>query len=224
MRPALSFSFLPGIAYSRGLELMEEAARMLSGGHAASLLMFEHTPSITLGVRTAASSVLLADDELARRGITCYRTDRGGDATWHGPGQLTGYPVVDLKTLGLTVPAYVGALETAIMEWLEERGAQAVRIKGRPGVWMNGREKIASIGVRVSNGVATHGFALNLCGPMPGSDAIVPCGLRGVRLVTLESARGPVVKPAEAAPGVAARLASALGMELSVQVRKDPET
>lgn len=174
--------------------------------------MFEHPPTITMGVRAKPSSVLITKDELATRGLALVKSDRGGDATWHGPGQLVGYPVVNLRELGLTIPEYVSALEEGIKSWLLGFGLDCLTQAGRPGVWAPGGGKIASIGVRVVRGIAAHGFALNLSGALPGSEAIVPCGLPGVRLTTLEAETGDVLEAREAAPAVARGVGAALGM------------
>ena len=192
---------------------MTAAARALRAGEGGpQLLMFEHPPTITTGVRARAASFLRTPGELARRGIVVCRADRGGDATWHGPGQIVGYPVVDLRALGLGVPAYVGALERSLIAWLASRGARGHVRHGFPGVWTAAGRKLASIGVRVARGIATHGFALNLRGGLEGADAIVPCGLRGVTLTTLEAETGAGASPAGAAPEIAAAVAAALGM------------
>jgi lipoate-protein ligase B len=191
---------------------MDAAARDLaSGRRGPRILLFEHPPVITLGIRARAASVLISPDELARRGILIYRVGRGGDATWHGPGQLVGYPVVDLRALCLSVPAFVLALETALVRWLQAAGLAGEIRKGLPGVW-TGDRKVASVGVRVSRGMTAHGFALNLRGPMEGHEAIVPCGLAGVRLTTVEAETGRDIAPSDAARGVAAAVGEALGM------------
>ena len=141
-----------------------------------------------------------------------FKADRGGDATWHGPGQIVGYPVVDLRALRLTVPAYVMALERGLIGWLARHGARCMILRGRPGVWAPGSRKIASVGVRVARGVTTHGFALNLTGDLPGADAIIPCGIPGAAYTTLACEAGASPDPAAAAPGIAAAIARALGM------------
>jgi lipoate-protein ligase B len=213
-------SFCGLVPYLEGVELMNEAARALAAGRGGPrLLMFEHFPVVTLGVRGRASSFLIPPSELATRGIDLRRADRGGDATWHGPGQLVGYPVVDLRALRLSVPAFVLALEEALTRWLGDRGAACLVKKGSPGVWAPDGGKVVSIGVRVARGIATHGFALNLEGPLPGSEAIVPCGMSGVRLTTLQALTGRRVSPRGAAPGVAAAVAEGLGLACRYRAR-----
>jgi lipoate-protein ligase B len=195
---------------------MDAAARALAAGEAGPrLLLLEHPPTITTGVRSSPASFLRSPGELARSGVAVCAADRGGDATWHGPGQLVGYPVVDLRALSLPVPGYVDALERGLVAWLAGRGARCGARPGLPGVWTAGGRKIASIGVRVARGIATHGFALNLRGDLFGADAIVPCGLAGVALTTLEAETGDGPAPSDAARGVAAAIATALRMELA---------
>ena len=212
----LTATFYGTVPYPDGIVLMDEAARTLREGRAGPrLLMFEHPPTITTGVRTRAASFLRTPAELARKGIAVCTADRGGDATWHGPGQIVGYPVVDLRALALTVPAYVALLERGLIRWLNARGARCATRRGYPGVWTADGGKVASIGVRIARGIATHGFALNLRGDLPGADAIVPCGLKGVALTTLEAVTGIGADPAEVAPQIAAAVAAALTMGLS---------
>ena len=111
-RGTLTTTYFGTVPYADGVTRMDAAARALAaGGAGPRLLMFEHPPTITRGIRTRTASFLRTPGELARRGIAVCRADRGGDATWHGPGQIVGYPVVDLRALSLTVPAYVAALE-----------------------------------------------------------------------------------------------------------------
>lgn len=176
------------------------------------MLLFEHHPVITLGVRGRRSSILIGPSELARRGIEIRRADRGGDATWHGPGQIVGYPVVDLRRLGLSIPGFVLAVEEALVDWLDRHGARCVVRPGAPGVWTSGGSKMASVGVRVARGITTHGFALNLEGPLPGADAVAPCGMKDVRLTTLQEIAGRTMTPREAARGIADAVAVRLNM------------
>ncbi|MBI5525558.1 MAG: lipoyl(octanoyl) transferase LipB [Deltaproteobacteria bacterium] len=209
----LDAAFFGRVPYPRGVALMNAAAQALAAGKAGPrLLMFEHPPIVTLGVRGRGSSFLIPPSELATRGVDLWRADRGGDATWHGPGQLVGYPVVDLRVLHFAVPIFVLAVEEALIRWLGDRGAECIVKKGFPGVWTPDGGKIASIGVRVARGITTHGFALNLEGPLPGSETIAPCGMRGGRLTTLERLTGGRVPPREAAPGVAAAVAAGFGL------------
>jgi lipoyl(octanoyl) transferase len=173
--------------------------------------MFEHPPTVTLGIRSRPSSVLLTPGELARRGVTLHRADRGGDAAWHGPGQLVGYPIVRPAALGFSVPGYVRAVEEALKRWVSGLGGEARIDPGRPGLWDGGGSKVASVGVRLRGGVSAHGFALNLHGPLPGCEAVVPCGLPGISYTTVQALTGRVVTPGDAALGVAVEVGKVLG-------------
>ena len=144
------------------------------------LLMVEHAPVVTLG-RNARRENVLADEELlARAGIELHQTDRGGDVTFHGPGQITGYPIFDLREWKRDVVAYVRALEEVLIRGLSEFDIRGVRETGATGVWVStpgGMAKIAAIGVHVSRWVASHGFALNVDTDLTYFRYIVPCGL-----------------------------------------------
>jgi lipoyl(octanoyl) transferase len=149
-----------------------------------TLLLVEHPPVITLGRRGSPSDIFLAPEQLARRGVEVHRTTRGGLVTYHGPGQLVGYPVVHLRQRGLRVPDYVHALETASISALAELGVTAFTDPDHVGVWTT-RGKIAAIGIAQRHGVTLHGFAVNLQPDLSHFALINPCGIgeRGVTSV-----------------------------------------
>jgi lipoyl(octanoyl) transferase len=151
---------------------------------------------------------------LSARGIELLRADRGGDVTYHGPGQLVAYPILDLRGRGLRVGDYVRALEAAIITTAEAFGVSARRVEGRPGVWVDESTKLASIGVRVSSGISRHGLALNVKTNLEDFEAIVPCGLKGTTMTSLarELTSPPTVE--ETAEVLAAALAEGLGFAL----------
>jgi lipoyl(octanoyl) transferase len=165
------------IGYGNALELQAELVdRRKQGLIPDQLLLLEHAHVITLG-RNGHQENILADSEiLARAGIAFYPTDRGGDVTYHGPGQLVGYPVLDLREWKRDVGAYVRGVEEAIIETLADYGLEAGRIPKLTGVWVDGR-KIAAIGVHISRWVTSHGFALNVTTDLSYFHYIVPCGL-----------------------------------------------
>jgi lipoyl(octanoyl) transferase len=142
-----------------------------------TLLLLEHPPVITLGRRGSLSDVYLSETELRARGIDVEKTTRGGLVTYHGPGQLVGYPIVHLRRLGLTVPCYVRALELAIISALHDIGIEAHLDQEHIGVWARGRGKIAAIGVAQRHGVTLHGFAVNLQPDLAHFALINPCGI-----------------------------------------------
>lgn len=150
----------------------------------ARLLLLEHPPTYTFGVRGKQEHLLLDDGALSRLGASVYRTDRGGDVTFHGPGQLVGYPVLDLHHWNEGPVWYVCSLEAALIDTLASFGIEGRREEGRPGVWA-GDAKIAAIGVRVSRGVTGHGFALNVDPDLDYFSHIVPCGLPDVSVTSM---------------------------------------
>jgi len=172
------------------------AAQRLAGQrHDDLLLLVEHEPVVTLGRTTAATSLPLSSDELARRGIEVFNVERGGDVTWHGPGQLVGYPILDLRAQREDLHWYLRTLEDVLIDSLEALGIPADRNPGRTGVWTAGR-KIASIGVHVKRWVTYHGFALNVTNALEGFELIVPCGLHGVVMTSVQVERGGSDDPA----------------------------
>ena len=140
------------------------------------LLIVEHPHVITLGRNGHAENLLASEEILRRAGIAFHPTDRGGDITYHGPGQIVGYPILDLREWKRDVVAYVRALEQVIMDALAEFAIDAGRVGGCTGVWVDGK-KIAAIGVHISRWVTSHGFALNHATDLSYFQYIVPCGL-----------------------------------------------
>jgi len=166
-----------------------------AGKRPSTLLLVEHEPVITLGRRADESNLYLSEEELTRRGIDLFRIERGGDVTYHGPGQLMGYPLLNLRVLGLSVIGYVRALEESLIALLAGLDIPCERIPGMTGVWHRG-EKMAAIGIAVRGGVSYHGFALNVSTDLSCFDLINPCGLS--RPVTsIEKVKGTSPPPVE---------------------------
>jgi lipoyl(octanoyl) transferase len=165
-----------------------EAAR-LAGDLPDVLLLLEHPSVYTKGRRTDPGELAMGEDWYRMQGIEVCETDRGGRVTYHGPGQLVGYPIVSLKPYGDNVHEYVRGLERLMIESLASYGVEAEVIDGLTGVWVGGRppegRKIGSIGVHVSRGVTTHGFAINVNNDLQPFEWIVPCGIEGVRMTSL---------------------------------------
>jgi lipoyl(octanoyl) transferase len=165
------------LGYDEALRVQKDAVEKRKQGLIPDqLLMVEHPHVITLG-RNGHLENLLANEEVLRRaGIAFHHTDRGGDITYHGPGQIVGYPIFDLREWKRDVVAYVRALEQAIMDALAEFEIEAARLAGCTGVWVNGK-KVAAIGVHISRWVTSHGFALNHTTDLSYFQYIVPCGI-----------------------------------------------
>jgi len=165
------------IGYGAALELQQQLVdRRKQGLIPDQLLLLEHAHVITMGRNGHAENILADDNILSRAGIAFYPTDRGGDVTYHGPGQLVGYPILDLREWKRDVGAYVRGVEQAIIETLADYGIEAGRIPKLTGVWVGDR-KIAAIGVHISRWVTSHGFALNVATDLSYFHYIVPCGL-----------------------------------------------
>jgi lipoyl(octanoyl) transferase len=180
-----------------GLVPYEEAGRLQKRIEAArqadeipdALLLLEHNPVYTKGRRTQPGELAMGEDWYRMQGIEVCETDRGGAVTYHGPGQLVGYPIVSLKPYGDNVHEYVRRLERLMIGSLGAYGIEAEVIDGLTGVWVGGsppeRRKIGSIGVHVSRGVTTHGFAVNVNNDLQPFEWVVPCGIEGVRMTSL---------------------------------------
>jgi len=182
----MNITWLGQIEYARALLLQEELAHQrLDGEIEDTLLLLEHPPTITFG-RAASQANLLASSALLRReGVSIYDTDRGGDITYHGPGQLVGYPIVNLRDHGRDVHQFLRNIEAALIDALSEFGLMAGRHPPHTGVWIEDR-KIAAIGIKVSRWVTTHGFALNVAPNMDHFGLIVPCGIRRFGVTSME--------------------------------------
>jgi lipoyl(octanoyl) transferase len=189
------------VPYADGREAQKalETARQ-AGGVPDLLLLLEHPPVYTKGRRASAEELAMGEDWYRRQGIDVTETDRGGRVTYHGPGQLVGYPIVSLKPYGDDVHAYVRRLERVMIEALSEHGVEAGTIDGLTGVWTAGprpddpaafaagREtarKIGSIGVHVNRAITTHGFAINVNNDLQPFEWIVPCGIEACRMTSL---------------------------------------
>jgi lipoyl(octanoyl) transferase len=183
MRPLQAYR-LGLMPYAEALALQRELVEERRAGRIGDvLLLVEHPHVITVGVRRVdgRSHIIASSSVLAERRIDVHETGRGGDVTYHGPGQLVGYPIIDLSPDRLDVHRYVRDLEEVLVRVAGDVGVAAARASGLTGVWV-GQEKLASIGVRISRWITSHGFALNVTTDLAYFDLIVPCGIadRGV--------------------------------------------
>jgi lipoyl(octanoyl) transferase len=187
-RRAIAVRSLAVVEYARALDLQRELVEeRRAGAIGDTLVLLEHPPVITVGARNrlGRSNILASAEELARDGITVFESGRGGDVTYHGPGQLVGYPIFDLRPDRCDVHKYVRDLEEALIIALRTFGVSARRVHGLTGVWVGpegAEEKLAAIGVRISRWITSHGFALNVMTDLRSFQRIVPCGIldRGV--------------------------------------------
>jgi lipoyl(octanoyl) transferase len=167
------------------------AAARQRGEAPDTLLLLEHEPVLTLGRRADPSNVLLSAEALAARGIERFETGRGGDVTYHGPGQIVAYPVFDLAPDRKDVRRYVTELEEVMIRVAARHGIVAERVAGLNGAWVDQRRKIGAVGVRISRWITTHGLALNVSTALDAFELIVPCGIRdrGVTSIAVETGR-----------------------------------
>ncbi len=185
----------PGrIDYHTAWAWQHRAADDLRGGGPESLALLDHPPVYTLGRRADRAHLLTDPERLLALGASVVDSDRGGDITFHGPGQIVGYPILDLRGRGLGAIEYVRALEETIVRVLTRFGIDGRAVPGRPGVWTRGQPqraaKIAAIGVRVQHGVSMHGFALNVATDLAWFDHIVPCGIADAGVTSMERLLG----------------------------------
>jgi lipoate-protein ligase B len=172
-----------------------EAQKLLEAARIAArvpdvLLLLEHPPVYTRGRRTAPEELPMGEEWYLGQGIAIAETDRGGRVTYHGPGQLVGYPIVSLRPFGDDVHDYVRRMERLIVESLSDWGVEAVVSDGLTGVWTPDGRKVGSIGVHVNRGVTTHGFAINVNNDTTPFEWIVPCGIESCRMTSLARERG----------------------------------
>ncbi|HYM50795.1 MAG TPA: lipoyl(octanoyl) transferase LipB [Candidatus Limnocylindrales bacterium] len=187
--------------YRQAWELQQRLWAQRGAGEVPdTLLLLEHPHTYTIGRSGSKAHVFLSDAELEARGIACLSVDRGGDVTYHGPGQLVGYPILQLGNPP-DVGAYLRGLESCLIAVLADFGIQAARLPGYTGVWIDGERKIAAIGVKVAQGVTTHGFALNVSTDLSLFEHILPCGIpdKGVTSMARELGVAPAMTEVEAA-------------------------
>ena len=196
--PIPSFVTLsPGrLDYAQALGLQEQLLEQRPHQACDTLLLLEHPPTITLGRGGNPGNLRLPETTLAERGIPVLRVGRGGDVTYHGPGQLVGYPIVDLAPHGRDLHKFLRLLEETLLATLAAFGLRGRRQPGRTGVWVE-EAKIASIGIGVRRWISWHGFALNVSTDLRAFEAIVPCGLAGVSMTSMEALLGSSLPLAE---------------------------
>ena len=205
----------PGfIDYAAALELQRErVAQRKAGNVPDTLILLEHPHVYTLGRNASEENVLVSPEFLASRGAQVFHTDRGGDVTYHGPGQLVGYPILDLTRHRRDISWYMRSIEDVLIRTAHDFGIEAARSPGCTGVWV-GNDKLAAMGVHLSRWVTSHGFALNVNADLRYFEWIVPCGLRGKGVTSMEKLLGHPVKMDEVNNRVVEHFAEVFGMEV----------
>ena len=200
--------YLGSLDYATALRLQQTVAGLVKQGRIGhTLLLLEHPPVITLGRNAGAQNVVAPREFLAGKGIELFETDRGGDVTFHGPGQLVGYPIFDLRAFEPRIGAvdFVRKMEEALIRTCGDLGVVTGRIPGLTGVWTEAEEhpaaKIAAIGIHVSRGVTSHGFALNVSTDLEYFKMIVPCGISDKPVTSLEQEMA-LLTPPQAPPSL----------------------
>ena len=205
------------VPYMEALARQRELVAARSAGQAPdTLLILEHPPTITLGVRADPAHVLVSPAELARRNVALVQTDRGGDVTYHAPGQMVGYPILKLAQHGGDLGRYVRNLEEVVIRTLADYGLAGERVSGLTGVWVGGGQaKICAIGVKLSAaGVTSHGFAFNLNPDLAAFSMIVPCGLTNRAVTSLAALLGTTPPPGEVEARLLGHFATVFALSL----------
>ena len=205
----LNIRRLGTIEYADALQLQADLVEQRKQGAIGDqLLLLEHPAVITLGVRNRhdRSHLLASPDALAARGVGLFETGRGGDVTFHGPGQLVGYPIIDLKPDRCDVHRYVRDLEEVLIRTVADFGITATRIKGLTGIWVE-TEKLAAIGVRISTWITSHGFALNVTTDLSGFGLIVPCGIQDKGVTSMQRLLGRSIQISQVCDALVRRFA-----------------
>ena len=206
---------LPLTEYTEALEIQKKIVKKRIAGRSPDvLLLLEHPPTITLGKRGTESHLLVSAEDLKSRGIALHSVDRGGEATYHGPGQIIGYPIMDLKRAGLSIRKYVYQLEETMIAALEEFEVRGFRRDGKVGVWTGDHDKIGSIGVRVLRRVTYHGFSLNVNLSVDPNPLMVSCGMPDIRIISLNDLLDHPTETLSAMDSVARSFARVFRVEL----------
>ena len=211
----LTVERLGTVAYRPAWELQDELADQRRARRIGDrLLLVEHFPVYTIGRGGDTSNMLATPERLRELGAELIRIDRGGDITYHGPGQIVAYPIVELKD-PLDLRRYVRTLEGAVIDTAAGLGVEADRLEGHPGIWVEGERKLAAIGVRVKRGVTTHGLALNVNTDLRWFEEVIPCGVRGKSVTSLARELGAPVPMEDVEDELAGQLARHLGLRLA---------
>jgi lipoyl(octanoyl) transferase len=215
-QPVCEARWLGLVSYEHGLRLQERTVEGLRSGEVPEqLLLLEHPHVFTLGRGADSSNILADQQQLQQNSVEVHETGRGGDVTYHGPGQLVGYPIINLKPDRCDVHRYVRDIEEVLIRTIAEFGVTGTRIAGLTGVWV-GNEKIGAIGVRIARWITSHGFALNVNTDLSYFQMIVPCGITGKGVTSLSRLLGREIELLDVARIVASQFAQVFGREVVV--------
>ena len=204
------------VPYAEAWELQKQlAAQRAAGGIPDTLLLLEHPHAYTLGRNAKRQHLLVSPEQLAELGAQTFETDRGGDITYHGPGQLVGYPIFDLTKHRKDIAWFMRSIEEVFIGVAADYGIRAGRLAGVPGVWV-GNEKLVAVGVHISRWVTSHGFAFNVNTDLGYFKWIVPCGLRDKGVTSLEKLTGHRIVMEEAVTRTTEHFARVFGLEMQV--------
>src|SRR6266571_4754815 len=213
------------IGYEESLALQQRlVAARKAGAIEDVLLLCEHPHVITLGRSGKRQNLLVSEQVLRQKGVEYFESSRGGDITYHGPGQMVGYPVLNLGAIRRDVVWYVRMLEEAMIRATAEFGITAERVAGKTGIWVKSgdtEEKLAAIGVHISRWVTSHGFAYNVSTDLRYFDLIVPCGIADRKATSLEKLLGRSVEQVEVVPRIARHLGELFGLEMQEASKKE---
>ncbi|MBI4186648.1 MAG: lipoyl(octanoyl) transferase LipB [Chloroflexi bacterium] len=206
-------SYLGNVPYDLALKLQQELVRArMGGGIPDVLLLLQHPPVFTVGRFRGEEDIAVSPELLAQQGLAVFHTNRGGGVTYHGPGQLVGYPIVSLKEGRLGVRQYIWRLEEVVVNTLLRLGIHGHRVRGYPGVWVGDR-KVCSIGIRVERCVTMHGFALNVNNDLTNFEYIRPCGLRSEVMTSLRELSGEAIEVTAVVAGLVRSFAEVFGLK-----------
>jgi lipoyl(octanoyl) transferase len=222
-KPLCRAYYLGTIDYTESLSLQKRLSEARKESRVGDiLLLLQHFPVFTIGPRGDKGNILASKRILKRENISVIKTDRGGDITYHGPGQLVGYPIFDLRNHGKDIRQYVRCIESVIISALSGFSIEAQRVPGFPGVWV-GEKKIAALGIRISRWITTHGFSLNVNNDLKVYNYIVPCGIRDRGVTSMSEILGHSPDIQKVMDSVIVSLGRVFGMDVETDSPKKLE-